>query len=87
MPKDIEIFIYLMIDSHGARTSVIAEEGCSKVQVSGLKSKDGNNPYFEAEVYHLPAWCESNNIELRKVSFDYEFDFLWELPMALKVAP
>lgn len=73
----VNIKFYLMIDSFGNKASVTIDEDCDIVLVNGLKLKNGENAYFESDAYHIPNWCNENNITWKYIKREIDFDDLW----------
>lgn len=69
--------IYLCIDSHGNRAWAIVEDSCDTVQICGLKDKDGKGLYFESDGWHVKKFCEDNDIQLKIIDREENFDDLW----------
>ncbi len=69
--------IYLLKDSHGNKTSAVCEEGCDTVQVCGMLNKAGDKTYFESEGYHLDSFCRNNDIQIKIIEREENFDDLW----------
>jgi hypothetical protein len=69
--------IYLLKDFHGKKASAIATDSSDTVQVCGMRDKGGNKVYFESEAYHLSTFCSQNDIELKVVEKEDNFEILW----------
>lgn len=74
---EVNYTIYLMIDSHGNKESVIVNDIYNIVQILGMKNKEGDRKHFESEAYHTPTFCKENNIELKIINRKDYFDDLW----------
>lgn len=70
--------IYLMKDSQGNETYAVAEDGSNTVQACGMKNKENKDVYFESEAYHLDSFCRDNDIELKVMVREEDFDKLWD---------
>ncbi len=75
--KKVTTKIYLMIDSHGNKASVTVEESCDNAQVCGMLNKEGEKVYFESDAYHIPTFCNDNDIQLKVIDRSEDFDSLW----------
>ncbi len=71
--------IYLCIDSHGNRASTSVEDGCDTVQLCGLRDKEGKELYFESDGWHVPNFCRDNDIQLKIIDREENFDDLWNM--------
>ena len=69
--------IYLLIDSHGNKAYATVEDSSDCAQICGLSDKSGKETYFESEAYHISSYCEYNDIQLRTLEREEEFDDLW----------
>ncbi len=81
MTTKVSYRIYLMVDSHGNKTFAISEESCTTIQVCNMHNKAGEVQYFEAEAYHVDSFCRDNDIELKIINREEDFDSLWALPV------
>jgi len=70
--------IYLLVDSHGNKTSVVVNESCDTAQICGMKNKAGETQYFESDAYHIHTFCKEHDIELRIIDREEDFDALWK---------
>ena len=69
--------IYLMKDSEGNKESVIVQDSSNCAQVFGMKDKEGKSLHFESEAYHISTFCHDNDIELKIIDTEDNFDDLW----------
>lgn len=69
--------IYLMIDTHGNKTSVTVEEASDNAQVCGMVDENGEKVHFESEAYHIDTFCQKYNIKLKMIERKEDFDALW----------
>ena len=69
--------IYLMIDTHGNKTSAVVEDASDTTQVCGMFDKKGEPTYFESEAYHISTFCEKHGIHLKIIEREEDFDILW----------
>jgi len=59
LPKhiDVEAIVVVVSDSNDNYDTAVVGYTCDTVHISGLKDKDGNDVYFESELYHLYDWA------------------------------
>ena len=69
--------IYLVKDLHGNLEYASCGESCDIVQICTLKDKSGNKVYFESDAYHLHRWCKENDLELKVIEKEFDFEQLW----------
>jgi len=55
--------IFVVRDSFKGWWAVVTEEDSNIIQVCGMRNKEGEGLYFEAEAYHLETWCKRNNLD------------------------
>jgi len=77
MSKKVYSKIYLFTDSHGNKTSATCEDSCDTVQVCGMKNKEGKDTYFESDAYHLDSFARDNDIQMKIITREEDFDTLW----------
>ena len=74
---EVRTRIYLMKDSQGNKASVTVEEGRKPAQICGMKDKEGKDLHFESDAYRISRFCNDNNIELKVIDRNDDFDTLW----------
>ena len=77
--QKVHTSIYLTKDSQGNTASATCEEDCDQIQICGMVSYADQPVYFESDAYHLSSWCDDNNIELKVIKREEDFDDLWEI--------
>ncbi len=77
--------IYLMKDSKGNKSSVVVQDSSNYAQVCGMQDKDGISLHFESEAYHISTFCHDNDIELKIIDTEDDFDDLWNHDNELKI--
>ena len=75
--KKVYVRIYLVKDSFGNKASATCVEGGDKIQICGLKDKDGEDIYFESEAYHLQPFVEDEGLQYKMIEDIHSFDELW----------
>jgi hypothetical protein len=80
MSKNVYSKTYLFIDSHGNKTSATCEDASDTVQVCGMKDKEGKDAYFESDAYHLDSFARENDLQMKIITREEDFDTLWNNP-------
>lgn len=71
MKIEIGFLVYAVWDGHDNFDSAVVDESCETIQITGMKSKNGDSLHFESDAYHLENWCNENNLEYQKHESSY----------------
>ena len=63
----VNYITYLVRDSHGNEDFDVAREEGNTISICGMKTKVGDNLFFECEAYHLKQWCEEEGLEYKMI--------------------
>ena len=70
--------IFLLKDSFGTIDSVTVEDTtCNASTSCELRNEKGERTCFDSEAFHLQNFCEENQIELKIIKREEDFDTLW----------
>lgn len=83
--QKIDFKIYLMADRHGNKAFAVCGGPSESVSVHGLHDPFNELLHFEAEAYHLSAWCYINQISLRVIDRSENWLNLWDAPQNFSV--
>lgn len=75
--EKISVYIYLIKDHEGNKTSAVVGDPSDDIQISGIKNKEDKEVYFEGRAYDAQTFCDKNYLALHKKKIELDFDTLW----------